>query len=186
MSANLELDLFKLRLLVGQRVECLVEDDKWIPGRIEQVGPDKYHVYSAILDDGSRVLCPVDEDLCVREYADEKEDYIFRLDVGDRVRCRVETGLVTGWSRGTVVRHLYREQEWPENKWVPYQVLLDDGLTSITLEMPRILNGNTLALLHLRLEGITTSQGSTQAVRVQFFVLFYMKKCNTQYQTLLV
>ena len=127
MSANLELDLFKLRLLVGQRVECLVEDDKYVPGRIEQVGPDNCHVYSAILDDGSRVLCPVDEDLCIREYADEKEDYIFRLDVGSRVRCRVETGLVTGWSRGTVVRHLYRELDWPENKYVPYQVLLDDG-----------------------------------------------------------
>eukprot|EP00956_Cyclotella_meneghiniana_P012558 scaffold17853_cov65-Cyclotella_meneghiniana.AAC.10 len=120
-------DLFKLRLLVGQRVECLVECNKWIPGRIEQVWPDNYNVYSTILDDGSRVWCPVDVDLCIREYADEEEDYIFRLDVGSRVKCRVGTGLVTGWSQGTVVRHLYREPEWPENKCVPYQVLLDDG-----------------------------------------------------------
>ena len=42
--------------------------------------------------------------------------------MGDRIECN--TG---GWSKGTVVKTWYREDEWPNNKWAPYQVQLDSG-----------------------------------------------------------
>ncbi|KAL3904027.1 MAG: hypothetical protein SGPRY_011439, partial [Prymnesium sp.] len=42
--------------------------------------------------------------------------------VGQRVKCNVGD-----WVAGTVIKSHYREEQWPEGKVVPYQVLLDDG-----------------------------------------------------------
>lgn len=45
-----------------------------------------------------------------------------RFDMGARVACN--TG---DWSPGIVVKHNYREPNWPAGKIAPYQIQLDDG-----------------------------------------------------------
>ena len=46
-----------------------------------------------------------------------------RFKVGDAVECRH----ASGWLKGTVVKHLYREDDSPPGFMAPYQVKLDNG-----------------------------------------------------------
>lgn len=48
----------------------------------------------------------------------------FRFNVGARVECNVATD---SWIGGTVVAHHYRQSHWPPERWMPYQIQLDDG-----------------------------------------------------------
>lgn len=50
-----------------------------------------------------------------------------RFGVGDRVECRIGSDPVTGWGAGSVIKTVYREANWPEEVFAPYQVKLDDG-----------------------------------------------------------
>jgi len=46
-----------------------------------------------------------------------------RFQIGDKVECSTEKG----WSKGTVVAHMYREPGMPPGMTVPYQIKLDRG-----------------------------------------------------------
>lgn len=46
---------------------------------------------------------------------------------GSYVQCRVGPDPVTGWAPGRVKSLLYRESNWPEGYYAPYQIRLDDG-----------------------------------------------------------
>ena len=46
---------------------------------------------------------------------------VFRFKVGDRVAART----ADGWRPGTVVQVKYREPDWPEEQFAPYQIELD-------------------------------------------------------------
>ena len=47
----------------------------------------------------------------------------FRFEVGSKVECAMGAN---EWARGTVVRQFYREPMWPADRWMPYQVELED------------------------------------------------------------
>ena len=47
----------------------------------------------------------------------------FRFDVGDPVLCNLGEG---GWKLGRIIALCYREDHWPEDRFAPYQVALDD------------------------------------------------------------
>ena len=47
---------------------------------------------------------------------------VLRFSVGDRVECNIGS-----WAAGTVVKQWYRDESWPQGKWAPYQVQLDQG-----------------------------------------------------------
>ena len=42
--------------------------------------------------------------------------------IGERVEC-----LTDEWEKGVIAKLWYREELWETGKYVPYQVLLDDG-----------------------------------------------------------
>jgi len=46
----------------------------------------------------------------------------FRFAIGEAVTCNVGNGT---WAKGKVSDHFYREANWPADRWMPYQVLLD-------------------------------------------------------------
>lgn len=48
----------------------------------------------------------------------------FRFDHGDRVECATGEGV---WESGTVLSTYYRQPLWPIDRWMPYEVELDDG-----------------------------------------------------------
>lgn len=48
----------------------------------------------------------------------------FRFKVGEQVECCLGE---SEWYRGIVVAHYYREAQWPLDRWMPYQVRLDDS-----------------------------------------------------------
>jgi hypothetical protein len=47
-----------------------------------------------------------------------------RFAVGAAVQCRVGP---EQWERGTISQLWYRESQWPEGAFAPYQIVLDDG-----------------------------------------------------------
>ena len=52
----------------------------------------------------------------------QKATMELRFVEGDRVVCNIGE-----WAPGTIVKTWYREDTWPEGKWAPYQVQLDQG-----------------------------------------------------------
>ena len=50
----------------------------------------------------------------------------FRFDVGQRVECCMDED---DWEVGTILKKHYREPKWPTDRWMPYQVKLDEGST---------------------------------------------------------
>ena len=63
-----------------------------------------------------------------------------RFKVGDRVAAHTQRGYVPG----EVVQRWYREPDWPEDRWVPYQIRLDhDGV----LTYCRTDDDNTVRLM---------------------------------------
>ena len=47
----------------------------------------------------------------------------FRFEVGTPVECCMGEDV---WAKGKVVKQYYREATWPADRWMPYQVRLDD------------------------------------------------------------
>jgi hypothetical protein len=47
-----------------------------------------------------------------------------RFAVGTAVQCRVGP---EQWESGTISQLWYRENQWPEGAFAPYQIVLDDG-----------------------------------------------------------
>lgn len=54
-----------------------------------------------------------------------EEKQQLRFKVGDRVECRVGRDPITGWAAGEVTMLWYREETWPPQTVVPYQIRLD-------------------------------------------------------------
>ena len=48
----------------------------------------------------------------------------FRFAPGDRVECSMGGD---DWMAGTVTQQYFREAMWPADRWMPYQVELEDG-----------------------------------------------------------
>ena len=82
-------------------------------------------------------LCFIGKNLNKDKITQELEDCIFngqkpdpgpvptnqlRLKVGDRVECNTNN-----WEKGIIVKLWYREDYWETGKYVPYQVILDNG-----------------------------------------------------------
>ena len=58
---------------VGARVECLISDDTWVPGRVIKLHyhesgfePGYFAPYQIELDDGKLIYAPDDDDECIR------------------------------------------------------------------------------------------------------------------------
>jgi len=66
---------------------------------------------------------PLDEELDLAESNMPR----LRFVPGQRVECRVGPDPVTGWATGSIVQLWYRQADWPEGSWAPYQIQLDDG-----------------------------------------------------------
>mmetsp|Transcript_45940 Transcript_45940/g.103768 ORF Transcript_45940/g.103768 Transcript_45940/m.103768 type:complete len:90 (-) Transcript_45940:57-326(-) len=49
-----------------------------------------------------------------------------RFGLGARVQCRIGEDPVTGWAAGSIVKLMYREENWPPDVVAPYQIQLDD------------------------------------------------------------
>jgi G3E family GTPase len=47
----------------------------------------------------------------------------FRFEVGTTVECCMGENF---WAKGKIVKQYYREPDWPADRWMPYQVQLDD------------------------------------------------------------
>jgi len=63
---------------------------------------------------------------------DEEEDDesilpALRFNIGTKVECRIGPDPVTGWATGVITQLWYREEQWPQDSFAPYRVLLDDG-----------------------------------------------------------
>ena len=57
-----------------------------------------------------------------------------RFELGTAVECRLGPD---AWSRGRIIGHWYREDDWPDGQKAPYQVLLEgDDLTHRTIWAP--------------------------------------------------
>ena len=50
----------------------------------------------------------------------------FRFDVGTRVECAMG---FDEWLPGKVVQQFYRRPQWPQDRWAPYKIELDNGET---------------------------------------------------------
>ena len=87
--------------------------------------------------DTAAIEAALDECLCTDEEMDAyrrmwkdevaqlQDDFgPFRFDVGQKVKCNL--GPET-WGSGTIVKHYYRDPQWPPERWCPYQVELEDG-----------------------------------------------------------
>ena len=65
--------LLCLRFAIGARVECLISDDTWVPGRVIKLHyhesgfePGYFAPYQIELDDGGLIYAPDDDDECIR------------------------------------------------------------------------------------------------------------------------
>ncbi|KAL7544603.1 hypothetical protein ACHAWF_007975 [Thalassiosira exigua] len=115
-----------LRFMVGDRVECMGEDD-WSTGvivdtwyREEEFAPGHFVPYQIRLDDGHLIFAPTDTDDCIRESS--APPLPLRFQAGDRVECSVEEG----WVKGTVIQTHYDGEGFEDGRVAPYQVLLDN------------------------------------------------------------
>ena len=111
-----------LRFNVGDRVECHMEGDTWVPGvvterHVEQDG--LVMAYVARLDTSEVVTAPFDDDRFIRAEGAGGASSL-RFCVGARVECN----LGMHWELGTVTRLNYRGGG---DEVVPYQVELDSG-----------------------------------------------------------
>ena len=76
------------------------------------------------------------------------EKLMHRFPVGTRVECN--TG---DWSPGVVVAHDHREDAWPANKTVPYQIRLDGGrLIYAPHDSNHVIRRAPTAIIHTLLE----------------------------------
>lgn len=53
-----------------------------------------------------------------------------RFQIGQRVSCCVGVNRATGerrWTDGNIIKHWYRQSNFPLNMYAPYQILLDNG-----------------------------------------------------------
>jgi hypothetical protein len=50
-----------------------------------------------------------------------------RFPVGTHVQCRLGANPDV-WVTGVITQHWYREPNWPQNHYVPYQIKIDDGV----------------------------------------------------------
>ena len=53
-----------------------------------------------------------------------KKESTPRFAIGDRVRCKTSS---TKWDAGGITQLSYRENDWPQDTVVPYQIQLDNG-----------------------------------------------------------
>ena len=132
----------KLRFQVGDSVECCL-DDGWIKGTVIRLwyepnlpGVIAVAPYQVLLESGSIVFAPVDDDLCIRLCTKPqikihlpKEGTPLRFDVGDRVE--VMTNFV--YMPGTIVGLWPKSDFWEEGGTVPYAVRLDNGMLTFTI-----------------------------------------------------
>ena len=122
-----------LRFPLGTPVQCYVgtavprnQPDKWVTGRVvahdyrEDNWPEGKTVpYQILLDpkhhagERNAIWAPADVDDIIRAG--------FRFKLRDEVECRVAQD---EWASAMVTGSLYREQDWPEGQFAPYQVVV--------------------------------------------------------------
>ena len=120
-----------IRFPLGTPVKCNT-GDAWITGTVvahgyrEESWPAERPSapYQVLLDDqfvvdenNNAIWAPADADELIRSN--------FRFPLGAAAECRVGKD---DWVRCTVVGHMYREEKWPDGRFVPYQVRVGDVL----------------------------------------------------------
>ena len=70
---------------------------------------------------------PFDDEMEDDDMLDDFDLPPLRFAVGTRVECRIGPDPVTGWAKGEIIKHWYREEGWPEDSYAPYRVQLDNG-----------------------------------------------------------
>ena len=125
--------MFGLRFDAGDRVECHVENDAWVPGTVAQL-----HVqheggtapFAVKLDSGDTVIAPIDDDRYIRAVGSALAPRVkdvsarsLRFTVGTHVECNL--GMY--WERGRILKLNYRDPRDLSAPPEPYQVGLDSG-----------------------------------------------------------
>jgi hypothetical protein len=120
-----------LRFPIGTPVRCFVGSQVWPRGTViahdyrEENWPAEQlsAPYQILLDDewvqggGNAIWAPADVDEMIRS--------AFRFGLGETAECRVGE---EEWARCTVTGYHYRESEWPDWQYAPYQVRVDSVL----------------------------------------------------------
>lgn len=143
-SSSTFFDPRDLRFSVGDRVWCRAEQS-WIPGHVclinyrDVATGDIVHPYQVSTlhsEEGEKLYVPRDSKQLIRAFPPGgHNESTLRFKIGARVRCKI----CCSWAIGHVIRLNYRENDWKEGQYAPYQVRLSDGgLIYVPRDSPEI------------------------------------------------